>query len=319
MKIAVLDDYTGWVSRYPKWERVSAIGEVVFFSDHLTGEDALVDRLNSFDVIVIERERTPFPRGLLQRLPRLRLLASTGPVNWSIDLASAEEFGITVSCTSSTYDETPELTWALVLGLVRRISIEERSLRDGVWQAGIGSRLAGKTLGILGLGHVGKRIAEFGACFNMNVIAWSHHLTEAKAAEAGAQLVSLDTLLAHSDILSIHVVLSERTRNLIGSNELLRMKRSAFLINTSRAAIIDEQALVSALTEGVIAGAALDVYSQEPLPDKDILRTVPNLLLTPHIGYVSVEQYEIFYSEVIENIVQYSVGGKVRKLIMAEF
>lgn len=314
----MLDDYTGWVSRYEGWQRVAGTGEVTFFADHLSSEDALADRLAGFDVVVIERERTPFPETLLRRLPRLRLLASTGPVNWSIDLAAAERLGITVTCTSSSYDETPELTWALILSLVRRVTAEEHALRQGAWQTEIGHRLAGKTLGILGLGHVGRRVAEFGRCFGMDVVAWSHNLTQERAAGSQVKRVEFDELLATSDVLTVHVVLSERTRNLIGHSELLRMKRSAYLVNTSRSPIVDHAALADALTAGTIAGAALDVFPQEPLPPNHLLRTAPNLLMTPHIGYVTAEQYEIFYSEVVDNIVQFVAGSPVRRLVMTE-
>jgi phosphoglycerate dehydrogenase-like enzyme len=316
LKVAVLDDYTGWVRAYPGWRALDGSAEISFFNDHLTSEDELADRLQAFDVVVLERERTAFPATLMRRLPRLRLIASTGPVNWSIDLETARELGVTVSCTRSSYDETPELTWSLILSLARRTGFEEAALRQGRWQAGIGRRLAGKTLGLAGLGNVGRRVADFGTCFGMDVIAWSQNLTAEAASQRGARLVSFDELLETSDFVSIHLVLSDRTRNLFGPRQFAAMKTSASLINTSRGPIVDHSALVSALVNGEIAGAALDVFPVEPLPPDHELLQAPNLILTPHIGYITAEQYELFYADVVENITNFMSGRAVRELAM---
>lgn len=316
MKIAVLDDYTRWVEGFAGWGRLASQAQIKCFADHLATEDALALRLADFDVVVLERERTPFPGSLMRRLPRLKLIACTGPVNWTVDLDTARELEIAVGCTRSSYDETPELTWSLILSLARRTNFEEAALRQGRWQAGIGRRVAGKRLGLVGLGNVGRRVANFGNCFNMDVVAWSRNLTAERAAESGAKLVGFEELLETSDFVSIHVVLSERTRNLFGAREFGLMKRSAALINTSRAPIVDHGALLTALESGEIAAAALDVFPVEPLPANDPLRSVPNLILTPHIGYVTEEQYEVFYADVVENIGNFIAGRPIRELVM---
>lgn len=316
MKIAVLDDYTGWVRNYPGWEKLGDVAEIVFHADHLFDEDRLAARLADCDVVVLERERTPFPGSLMRRLPRLKHIASTGPVNWSIDLATAAERNITVSCTRSSYDETPELTWGLILSLARRISSQEAALRRGEWQTEIGSSVAGKTIGLIGLGNVGRVVAKFANCFGMHVLAWSENLDAARAAEAGATLVSFEGLLGQSDYVSIHTVLSDRTRNLIDSAALAAMKPGAALVNTSRAGIVDTDALVAALASGRLGGAALDVFPVEPMPADSPLRNLPNVVMTPHIGYVTVEQYEVFYRDVVENILNLAQGKEVRELVM---
>ncbi|WP_108659956.1 D-2-hydroxyacid dehydrogenase family protein [Acuticoccus kandeliae] len=317
MKVAVLDDYSGWVRNYPGWRDLGDDFTVEFFADHIFDETRLAERLADFDVVVLERERTPFPGSLMRRLPKLRHIASTGPVNWSIDLATASELGIVVSCTRSRYDETPELTWGLILALARRISSEEHALRSGAWQTSIGTTLAGKTLGLIGLGNVGRRVAEFGNCFGMNVIAWSENLTAERARESGATLVTFDEILAQSDCLSVHVVLGDRTRNLIDRKAIGAMKPGAFFVNTSRAGIVDYDALTDALAAGTLGGAALDVFLVEPLPADSPLRNLPNLVMTPHIGYVTDEQYQVFYRDVVSNISNFARGGEVRRLVMS--
>jgi phosphoglycerate dehydrogenase-like enzyme len=316
VKVSVLDDYTGWVKGYAGWRTLAGEVEVSCFSDHLAKEDELAERLADSDIVVLERERTPFPGSLMRRLPKLKLIACTGPVNWTVDLETARELGITVSCTRSSYDETPELTWSLLLSLARRTNFEEAALRQGQWQTGIGRRVAGKRLGLVGLGNVGRRVADFGNCFNMDVVAWSQNLTAERAADGGAKLVGFDELLETSDYVSIHVVLSERTRNLFGAREFGLMKYTAALINTSRAPIIDNDALLAALDGGQIAAAALDVFPVEPLPADSPMRAARNLILTPHIGYVTEEQYEVFYADVVENIGNFIGGRPIRPLVM---
>src|SRR5882672_3998692 len=256
-RVAILDDYQGVARRMADWPSLPAGTDVVVFADHLSGTDAVAKRLADFDAVVAMRERTPFPRALLERLPRLRLLVTTGMRNASIDVAAAIERGIVVCGTAGLPYPTAELTWALILGLVRRIPAEDRATREGRWQVSCGLGLNGKTLGVIGLGGLGSRVAKIGRAFEMDVIAWSQNLTAARAAEIGATLVTKDELLARSDVVTIHLVLSDRTRGLLGARELSSMKRTAHLINTSRGPIVDEGALVAAVRKGTIAGAGL--------------------------------------------------------------
>lgn len=313
-RIAVLDDYQGVALDMADWSQVSAQAEVVVFDDHLSDADAVADRLGGFDVVCAMRERTPFSRGLLAKLPDLKLLITTGPRNASIDVAAANERGITVCHTASLPTGTPELTWALILALARRIPLEFANMRDGRWQTTVGADLAGKTLGILGLGRLGSRVARVATAFGMSVISWSQNLTDERADECGAVRVGKEELLTRSDFITIHLVLSERTRGLIGAEQLARMKASAYLINTSRGPIVQESALVDAIRQGVIAGAGLDVYDVEPLPADHPYRNLPNVVLTPHIGYVTGESYRLFYGEVVENIEAWLAGTPIRIL-----
>jgi phosphoglycerate dehydrogenase-like enzyme len=313
-QVAVLDDYQDAAPRAADWGPLQREADVQFFRDHLADERALVERLSAFDVAIAMRERTPFPRSLLAQLPRLRLLVTTGLRNASIDVGAARELGITVSGTEGLPYPTAELTWGLILALARRIPHEDRATREGAWQTSVGVGLSGKTLGILGLGRLGTRVAQVGAAFGMTVVAWSPNLTEARAASAGVQLVSQRALLETADVLSIHLVLSERTRHLLGAKELAAMKRSALLINTSRGPIVDEAALVAALREGKIAGAGLDVFDHEPLPPTHPLRKLPNTVITPHLGYVTEETYRIFYTQAIEDALGYLAGTPQRTL-----
>ncbi len=316
LRVAVLDDYTGTVRSIVDWAALAGIARVDFFRDHLGELDAVAERLAPYDVVVAERERTPFPRALLERLKRLKLLVATGPVNWSIDLACAAERGITVCCTEALYDATPELAWGLILALTRRIAWDHEAVRAGRWQSGLGTSLTGKTLGVIGLGNVGARIAEFGRVFGMNTIAWSRHLTPETAAAKGATSVTLDALLRQADIVTIHVVLSAASRGLIGRRELGLMKPGAFLVNTSRGPIVDAGSLLEALEGRRIAGAALDVFDAEPLPADHGLRRLDNVVLTPHVGYITVEQYRLFYGQAIENIFAFARGTPTRLLRM---
>jgi phosphoglycerate dehydrogenase-like enzyme len=260
------------------------------------------------------RERTPFPRALLEKLPRLRLLVTTGMRNASIDLAAARERGVVVCGTPGASGTTGELTWGLIHALFRQIPREDRLVREGKWQTTVGLGLAGKTLGILGLGTIGSQVARVGAAFNMDVIAWSQNLDAERAARAGAKRVERDELLARADVVTIHLVLSERTRGLIGERELARMKPTAFLVNTSRGPIVDERALAAALKKGTIAGAGIDVYDVEPIAPDHPLLCAPNTVLTPHLGYVTREGYSAYFRGAVEGIAAWRRGAPMRVL-----
>jgi phosphoglycerate dehydrogenase-like enzyme len=312
--IAILDDYQDAARRLADWARLPAGAELTVFRDHLADLDAVAARLADFDVVVAMRERTPFSRALLERLPRLRLLVTTGMRNAAIDLQAAADRGVVVCGTGGLPYPTAELAWGLVLSLMRRIPREDRATREGRWQETVGLGLNGKTLGVLGLGTLGSRVARFGRAFEMDVLAWSQNLTAERAAELGAARVEKDDLLARSDVVSIHLVLSERTRGLIGARELALMKRTAYLVNTSRGPIVDEAALIRALREGTIAGAGLDVYDEEPLPPDHPLRGLPSTVITPHLGYVTEETYRIFYGQALEDILAFLRGEPVRVL-----
>jgi phosphoglycerate dehydrogenase-like enzyme len=313
-RVAILDDYQGVALRMADWGRLPAGTDVVVFPDHLADNGAVAARLAEFDVVMAMRERTPFPRALLERLPRLRLLITSGMRNAAIDLAAAAERGILVCGTGGLPYPTAELTWALILALFRRVPAEDRATRAGHWQQSVGLGLNGKTLGVLGLGTLGSRVARVGRAFEMDVIAWSQNLTAQRAAEVGATLVGKDELLGRSDIVTIHLVLGDRTRGLIGARELALMKRSAHLVNTSRGPIVDEAALVRALRDGTIAGAGLDVFDEEPLPLGHPFRQLPNTVITPHLGYVTEETYRIFFGQALEDIEAFLRGAPVRVL-----
>ncbi|RYZ10364.1 MAG: D-2-hydroxyacid dehydrogenase family protein [Myxococcales bacterium] len=314
MRVGVLDDYQGVAERYADWASLPRASKVRFFHDHASAEDALVERLAPFEALVAMRERTPFTASLLRRLPNLKLLVTTGARNAAIDLAAAAELGITVSGTRGLPYPTAELTWALILGLARKIAQEDRALRGGAWQTTVGSGLSGKTLSVLGLGRLGTQVARIGKAFGMQVISWSPHLTAQRANEAGVELVTQDALLERADVLTVHLVLSESTRGLLGARQLSRLKPSALLVNTSRGPLVDEVALAAALRAGALGGAALDVFDVEPLPENHVLRSAPNTLLTPHLGYVTDETYRVFYSDALEAIHAYLGGSPVRVL-----
>jgi phosphoglycerate dehydrogenase-like enzyme len=301
-KIAVLDDYQNVALESADWSVLRDRTDISVFHDHLADPDAVVERLLPFDVVCVMRERTPLPRSLIERLPNLKLIASTGPVNAAIDLAAARDHGIAVAHTGYKADPTIELTWALILGSTRNIVTESNAVRSGGWQQTVGVDLRGKTLGVLGLGRIGSQVARLGSAFGMNRVAWSQNLTPEVAKAADATLVSKDELFEQADILTIHLVLSSRTRGLVGAAELKKMKPTARLINTSRGPIVDEQALISALAKRQIAGAAIDVFDMEPLPPSHPFRTLDNVLATPHIGYVSQGLYRTFYADVVSNI-----------------
>lgn len=300
--IAVLDDYQGVAMSIVDWSRVSDRANITVFRDHLGDQEAIAERLAPFDVVCIMRERTPMPASLLGRLPRLKLIASTGPRNASIDLVAAAERGISIAHTGYTSAPTIELTWALILASARHIPAEAASVRFGSWQHTLGDDLHGKTLGILGLGNVGSGVARVGLAFGMQVIAWSQNLTSEAATAVGAHLVSKEELLRTADVISIHMVLSARTKGLIGAAEFALMKDSARLINTSRGPLVVETALLDALTNHRISGAAIDVYDVEPLPKDHPYRAANNLLATPHIGYGTRGLYKRFYQDSVNNI-----------------
>ena len=291
VRVAVLDDYQDLARKITDWSVLPADVEVAVFRDHLTDQTALAERLKDFDIVMAMRERTPFPRTLLEQLPRLQLLTTTGMRNAAIDMQAAADCKVLVCGTGGILYPTAELTWGLILSLLRHIPDEDQATRAGSWQVSMGQGLHGKTLGLMGLGRLGSEVARVGNAFQMAVIAWSQNLTAERAAERGATLVSKDELLARADILSIHLVLSARSRGLIGRQELNRMKPTAYLINTSRGPIVDEAALIAALRDGTIAGVGLDVYDEEPLPLEHPLRRAANTVITPHIGYVTQETY----------------------------
>ncbi len=312
VRVAILDDYQHVALQMADWSALPAGVEVQVFSDHLKDQDALVERLKNFEVVMAMRERTPFPRSLLERLPTLRLLTTTGMRNAAIDLQAATDRSVVVCGTGGVLSPTAELTWGLILALLRYIPREDQATRAGQWQVSTGIGVQGKILGVIGLGNLGSQVATVGKAFQMPVIAWSQNLTAERAAQVGATLVSKDELLSRSDIVTIHLVLSERTRGLLGARELALMKPTSYLVNTSRGPIVDEQALVAALQKKTIAGAALDVFDEEPLPLDHPLRHLENTVITPHLGYVTIETYRIFFDQTVENIRAFLNGAPVR-------
>ena len=315
-RVAVLDDYQEVALEMADWGILPSDVDVdvEVFRDHLSDQDAVVERLKDFEIIVAMRERTPFPRTLLERLPKLKLLVTTGMRNASIDMEAASDLGIMVCGTGGLSYPTAELTWGLILALLRQIPKEDRATRAGHWQVSMGAGLRDKVLGVMGLGNLGSQVATVGKAFGMSVIAWSQNLTKERAIQFGATLVGKDDLFSGSDIVTIHVVLSDRTTGLVGARELDLMKPSAYLINTSRGPIVDEEALVHALQKGTIAGAGLDVFDPEPLPLDHPLRRLENTVITPHMGYVTTETYEGFYGDAVEDIRAFLSGEAVRVL-----
>ena len=314
IKVAVLDDYQDVARHYGPWEELDGAVELTVFTDHVADEQGLVDRLAGFSVVVAMRERTALPRRVLERLSGLRLLVTTGMGNAAIDLVAARDLGVVVTGTGGLGPPTAELTWALILGLARDLVHEDQSIRVGGWQRTVGSDLAGATLGVVGLGRLGSRVAEIGMAFGMNVIAWSENLQSATAQALGVRAVSKDELFRSADVVTVHLQLSERTRGLITKDDLSLLKPTATIVNTSRGPIIDEEALLDALSSGKLAGAGLDVFDIEPLPSDHPLRSAPRTLLTPHIGYVTDGSYRLFYREIVEDIAAFLAGQPVRVL-----
>lgn len=312
VRVAILDDYQNCALRMADWSVLPANVEITVFTDNEPDFDRLIQRLTPFQIVCAMRERTRFDRELIEKLPNLRLIATTGSWNAAIDMAACEELGITVAGTGAAGNSTPELTWGVILALIRRIPDEVNSVRSGGWQVAVGGDLQGRTLAIMGLGNIGQAMARIGRAFGMNVIAWSQNLTAEKAEAHGARLVDMDTLFREGDFVCIHTVLSTRTRGLVAARELGLMKKTAYLINTSRGPIVDEAALIDVLEQGAIAGAALDAYVPEPLPADHPFRRLPNLIATPHIGYVTEDTYRIFYGETVDNIANFLAGNPSR-------
>jgi len=302
MKIAILDDYQNVSLKFADWSIVQQSAEITVFNNTLKDEADVIKRLLPFDIICVMRERTPLTRSIISKLPNLKVIASTGGRNASIDAEACKEKNIEILSTGYFSTPTIELTWALILGIARNIPSESASLKTNGWQQKVGTDLYGKNLALLGLGNVGSQVATIGKAFGMNVIAWSQNLTEEKAALSGAKLVSKEELFSQADFLSVHLVLGDRSRGLVGERELKLMRPTAFLINTSRGPIVQEAALINALNAQSIAGAAIDVYDTEPLELNHPFRSMENVLATPHIGYVSKNLYEVFYQDTVKNI-----------------
>jgi len=311
-EVTILDDYQGAALQLADWQSLHPQARISAVDTHIADIEALTTRLHGCDAVVVMRERTPFPAALFARLPNLKLLVTSGMRNSAIDLEAASKHGVTVCGTDMLPYPTAELTWGLILALARNIAREDRAMRKGEWQSSIGTGLKGKTLGLLGLGRLGAQVAAIGKAFGMEIVAWSQNLTAERAASAGARLVDKETLFTAADIVSIHLVLGERTRGLVTAADLARMKPSAFLVNTSRGPIVDERALLAALESRRIAGAAIDVYDREPLPAEHPLRRLPNTVLTPHLGYVTTENYRLAYGQAVEAIRAYLAGTPIR-------
>lgn len=314
MRVAILDDYQGVARDLADWSQLPPGSDLTVFDKPLGDEAAVAAALEPFDVLVIMRERTPFPASLISRLPKLKLLVTTGARNNAVDLAACAARGIPVCGTRMVGTPTAELTWGLILALAKRIPAEERALREGRWQTGLTGDLAGKRLGLVGLGKLGSKVAQVGLAFGMEVAAWSPNLTDERAAAAGVTRVEKRDLFATSDVVSVHLVLSERTRGVVGADEIGAMKPTAFLVNTSRAGLVDEAALAQALRHGHIGGAGIDVFPIEPLPENSLWLDLPNTVLTPHLGYVTRENYAVFYRDALEDILAWTAGSPVRLL-----
>ena len=314
MRLAILDDYEEVALELTDWDSLGPEITIDVYHDNIKDEDALVARLLPYDILVIMRERTPFPRRLVEKLSNLKLLVTTGARNLGIDLAACKEKGIVVCGTGSSGRAAAELAWALILATLRRIPQLDRSARAGRWGDGIGAGLHGKVLGVLGLGKLGTQVARVGLAFGMKVIAWSQNLTPERAAQAGVHRAEKDELFAAADIITIHLVLSDRTRGVVGARELKLMKPTAYIVNTSRGPIIDEKALIAALSEGRIAGAGLDVFETEPLPGDHPFLSLTNTVITPHVGYVIREGFQTYFEHAREDVTAWLAGRPIRTL-----
>lgn len=319
LRLAILDDYQSVALDYAPWEQLAAEGvEVTVFTQPFRDDAHTVSSLRDFDVVIAMRERTAFDRERLRRLPGLKLLVTTGMANQSIDLQAADAQGVIVCGTGGSPAAAPELTWALLLAFARRIPFEDRRLRAGRWQSTVGFELAGRTLGVLGLGRIGTRIAAYGRAFGMDVIAWSPNLTDEAASLVGARKVTKDALFRESDVVSVHVRLSDRSRGVVGEEELRLLGPTGILVNTARGPLVDEDALVRGLNEGWLGGAALDVYDVEPLPAGHRLLSAPRTVLTPHLGYVTEQSYRQFYGGAFEDVQAWLKGSPIRLLTPAD-
>jgi phosphoglycerate dehydrogenase-like enzyme len=313
-RIVLLDDYQGIALDYGGWDRVPDDWEKVALCRHIADLDELVEALAGAEIVLAMRERTQFPASTLDRLPDLKLLITTGMGNVAVDIPAAQRNGVVVCGTGGHGPATAELAWALILGLARKIPAEDANMRQGGWQTTIGTDLAGTTLGLVGLGNLGKQMVPVAKAFGMDVIAWSTNLDPEEARAAGAEPVTKDELFERSDFVSVHYKLSDRSRGLIGAADLALMKQSAFLVNTSRGPIVDTDALLEALEAGTIAGAGLDVYDTEPLPADHALRSAPRTIITPHLGYVTEDTYTVFFDDAVEDVLAYLAGDPVRVL-----
>jgi phosphoglycerate dehydrogenase-like enzyme len=326
MRVAILDDYQQVSLASADWSAVRSLGQIDVFAQHIERTEALVSALEPYDVVVAMRERTAFDAERLGQLPRLRLLVTTGMGNAAIDLAACAARGVTVCGTGGIGSATVELTWGLILALLRHIPAEDRRLKmagraggaalgaSGSWQQTVGTGLEGKRLGVVGFGRLGRQVAGIGRAFGMQVVAWSQNLDAAVAAGEQVEAVSKEALFSSADVVTVHYKLSPRSSGVVGAAELALMKPSAYLVNTSRGPLVDSAALVAALRSGAIAGAAIDVYDTEPLPLSDPLRSAPNVVLTPHLGYVTEETYRVFYGDAAEDIVAFANGAPLRVL-----
>ena len=313
-RIVLLDDYQGIALDYGGWDRVPDEWEKVALCQHIADPDELVEALAGAEIVLAMRERTQFPASTLDRLPDLKLLITTGMGNAAIDIPAAQRNGVVVCGTGGHGPATAELAWALILGLARKIPVEDANMRQGGWQTTIGTDLAGTTLGLVGLGNLGKQMVPVAKAFNMDVVAWSTNLDPEAARAAGAEPVTKDELFERSDFVSVHYKLSDRSRGLIGAGDLALMKSNAFLVNTSRGPIVDTNALLDALDAGTIAGAGIDVYDTEPLPVDHPLRSAPRTIITPHLGYVTEDTYTVFFDDAVEDVLAYLAGDPIRVL-----
>jgi phosphoglycerate dehydrogenase-like enzyme len=310
-RLAILDDYQGVAMAMGPWSELPGV-ELTVFRDTITDPDALARRLAPFDGILAMRERTPFPRALIERLPNLRLLITTAARNRSIDAAACAERGIVFCGTGSFGDPTTDITWGLILNLMRDLPAQQAALRAGQWQTSVGWGTEGRTLGVIGLGKLGARAAKVGLAMGMKVVAWSQNLTDERAAEVGVTRVDKATLLATADVVTLHLILSDRSRGIIGADDLARMKPTAYIVNTSRGPLIDQDALIAALKSGTIAGAGIDVFDIEPLPRDHPILSAPNTVLTPHLGYVTQQNYSAYYRGAVEAVAAFNAGAPVR-------
>ena len=314
INVVVLDDYHGVATSLGPWQQLRDQVDLTVHTDHVADDEAVIDRLAKAHVVVVMRERTPLTRVRLERLDNLKLIVTTGMENRAIDMGCAHERGVTVCGTRGGLSNAVEHTWALILSLLRNLPTEENNIRNGGWQTTIGRDLFGSTLGLVGLGRTGTRMARVARAFDMNILAWSPHLTPEVAETHGATAVSKDRLFAESDIVSVHLQLSDSTRGIVTATDLGRMKKSSVFVNTSRGALVDEAALEKAVRAGSIAGAALDVFANEPLPVDSTMRSLPNSILTPHVGYVTEGLYRRFFSDIVEDIAMHLAGTPVRVL-----